>query len=181
MLSYLLRKQEEKLRTFQFNKNYFKNKAKKNKHNRYPKIELPIKSLEINLGDRIRAEHAHYIILLDIVRFMNRYISDEDKALLSKFKPLTATLLNVHGNKHKKFKWRFMDNQRARSILRWIREKDGKFDLIVIMACNPGKCSKTVRTKKSFLVMSTKILYMRDTERSRVILVKPKNSKRPIK
>jgi len=165
------------LRSFQLNKKYLN----KTKIPDFLKINnnLPnLKSLEINLNDKIREELPHACIMSDIEDFINHYINDKDRAFLSKLKPLKATLLYAHGGKHKKFKWCFIENQRSRSILKWIREKDGKFDLIIVIACNPGNCSGKVETKKSFLIMLSKIFYWWNPAEDKTILIKPKNSKR---
>lgn len=106
---------------------------------------------------------------------MNEAISDEDRIALNKSRPLKTTLLYAHGKEHKKFKWCFTDNERTKSVLKWIREGDGKFDLIILIVCNP-KCK--IKTKKSLLIMPDKEFSFWRLDRGwvRINLIKPDNS-----
>jgi len=153
------------LRSFQLNKKYLK------------RIKLPIKNLEVNVSDKIWNERP---VINYIIPFINEAISGKDRIFLDRLKPLTATLLYAHGEKHKTFKWCFVDKGRIRSVLKWVRERDGKFDLIILIVCNPRKSRKCtmVETKKSLLVMPNNIFSFQYFNNGwvKIILIKPNNS-----
>lgn len=163
------------MRSFQLNKESLK------------KIHLPIRSLEINLGDKISKERDIELNIKYIIEFMNKAViydrgrssvnKDGGRNFINKLNPLKTTLLFAHGRKHKRFKWRLVDNKRAKSILKWVRERDGKFDLIILIVCNPEKCK--IKTQKSLLIMPNKVLELSfqrfDNKWVWVKLIKPNN------
>lgn len=141
------------------------------------KIKLPIRNLEVNVSNEIWQERP---VINYIIPFINEAISGKDRIFLDGLKLFTATLLYAHGKRHKTFKWCFTDKGRVRSVLKWVQERDGKFDLIILIVCNPRKSRKhtTVKTKKSLLIMPNNIFSFQYLNNGwvKVFLIKPNNS-----
>jgi len=153
------------LRSLKINKSLFK------------KTYLPIKSLELNLSNQMLRDRTESDRINYVINCINRMISGQNRNFLNKLKPLRVTILHAHGKEHKKFKWYFIDKGHAKSVLKWVREKDGKFDLIILIVCNPGKL-KEIRTKKSLLIMPNNVFSLQRLENRwvKIKLIKPNNS-----
>jgi hypothetical protein len=52
-------------------------------------------------------------------------------------------MLNAHGGNHEKGGWVYCDfelgNEKSYRVLDWIREHDGKYDVLFVNSCNPGR------------------------------------------